>query len=357
MPSQLSHQSISESIDRQRDSIAEDVVKRAYELEPELNDRYGERGRAFYLEDTHHHLDYLSQAVAVAQPLLFTEYISWAKAMLSARNVPASDLTTNLQQICSTLEELLPPDSSAIPCGYVESALQQLPQMPSEVGSFLSPRQPQSQLAQEYLDALLNGKRQDASRLILEAAQSGVSIREIYLHVFQPAQHEIGRLWQINQISVAQEHYCTAATQLIMSQLYPYLFSGERTGRSVVAACVGGDLHELGVRMVSDFFEIEGWDTFYLGANTPTPSILQAIRERHADVVAISVTITSHMRKAESLIDAIRSDEGCKDVKILVGGYPFNIAPELWRQLGADGSASNAEDAIRLAERLVPKAS
>ena len=70
----------------------------------------------------------------------------------------------------------------------------------------------------------------------------------------------------MNLLSVAQEHYCTAATQLVMSQLYPRIFSTERRGRTLVAARVADDLHEIGLRMVADFFEMEGWDTFYVGA-------------------------------------------------------------------------------------------
>ena len=58
--------------------------------------------------------------------------------------------------------------------------------------------------------------------------------------MFQLSLREVGRLWQMNQISVAQEHYCTAATQLIMSQLYPYIFSGERRNRTLIAAYAGG---------------------------------------------------------------------------------------------------------------------
>jgi methanogenic corrinoid protein MtbC1 len=61
---------------------------------------------------------------------------------------------------------------------------------------------------------------------------------------------------------VAQEHYCTAATQLIMSQLSPRLFGRDRIGRRLVVTCVGDELYELGMHMVADFFEMEGWDAY-----------------------------------------------------------------------------------------------
>jgi methanogenic corrinoid protein MtbC1 len=152
---------------------------------------------------------------------------------------------------------------------------------------------------------------------------------------------------------VAQEHYCTAATQLIMSQLYPHIFAGERNGRRLVAACVGEELHELGIRMVADFFEMEGWDTYYLGANAPTASILDSLDEYDADLLALSTTILSHVAQIREIIEQVHHRERGNGVKILVGGYPFNVSPELWRKVGADGYAVDAQEAIQAANELV----
>lgn len=337
--------------------LADAITARHYELQPDLAARYGEAGRAKCLQDAHYHLAYLSEAIRVSLPSLFADYIAWAKVMLETRGVPANDLARNLEVMRDTLREKLPAKLSAVAARYVESGIDRLPELPSSLPSLLRPDELLSNLAKEYLDALLRGERHIASRLIMDSVENGTNVKEIYLHVFQPAQHEIGRLWQMNQISVAQEHYCTAATQLIMSQLYPYIFATEKNGRTLVATCVAGDLHEIGVRMVSDFFEMEGWDTFYLGANAPTPSILQTLIEHKADVLAASTTITSHVRALAELIAAVRASDACRDVKVLVGGYPFNVAPELWRQIGADACAHDALESVAIANRLVEERS
>jgi methanogenic corrinoid protein MtbC1 len=207
-------------------------------------------------------------------------------------------------------------------------------------------------LAQRYLDALLQGERHAANDMILDTVEQGTSIRNIYLYVFQPAQREVGRLWQTNQISVAQEHYITAATQLIMSQLYPRIFSSEKSGLRLVATCVGGELHEVGIRMVADFFEMEGWDTTYLGANTPTAGVLDMLADRQADVLAISATMTPHVSAVAELIASVRASDAGHEVRIMVGGYPFNLSPDLWRRLGADACAQDAQQAVLVANRL-----
>ena len=210
-----------------------------------------------------------------------------------------------------------------------------------------------SKLAREYLDLLLRGERNAAVKLILDVVEGGVSVREIYLQVFQPAQHEIGRLWETDSISVAQEHYCTAATQLVMSQLYSYVFSSEKIGRILVAACVGGELHEIGIRMVADFFEMEGWDTHYLGANTPVQGIVQMIETAKADILALSSTITFNITALRELIAEVKASDYGESIPVMVGGRPFNLIPELWQKVGADGYAPDALAALGAAERLL----
>ena len=127
----------------------------------------------------------------------------------------------------------------------------------------------------------------------------------------------------------------------------------KKVGHSLVATSVGGELHEIGMRMVADFLEMEGWDTYYLGANTPTDSILLSLEERQADVLAISATLTLHVSKVSELIDQIRTSPSQSTIKILVGGYPFNIARNLWQQVGADGYAPDAQGAVLAANRLM----
>ncbi|MGD0815105.1 MAG: ATP-binding protein [Verrucomicrobiota bacterium] len=251
-----------------------------------------------------------------------------------------------------SLRAELPPDLSRLACRYLAGALQQLPQLPNDVSSFISES---TSLAAQYLQALLRGDRHFASKLILVAVQQGTPVRDIYLQVFERTQHEIGRLWQVNQISVAQEHYCTAATQQIMSQLYPCIFGSEKTRGTLVAACITGDLHEIGARMLCDFFEIDGWRTHYLGADVPAKDIIQTVVQYKPGVLAISATITYHVTAVQALVAAVRRAPECCNVKILVGGYPFKIDPDLWRNIGADGSANGAQEAVALADRLTSR--
>jgi len=348
------HEQAGRDILASRAELAQAVVALEFSLHPELEQRYGKIAREKSLQDVAYHLSYLAQAVAAESAALFCDYVAWARVVLAKRGVLSSDLAFHLGCLREVLDKM-PGGGGALAGQFVGAALEKLPEMPDDLPTFLDESLPLSPLAHQYLQSLLRGGRDVAARLVLLAVDGGMPVKDIYLHVFQLAQYEIGRLWQTNQISVAQEHYCTAATQLIMSQLYPYIFSGEKNGGTIVAACVSGELHEIGVRMVADFFEMEGWNSYYLGANMPVSGILQALAEHKAEVLGIGTTITYHIAEAEKLIRAVRSDPACRGVKILVGGYPFNVEPDLAKKIGADGSAANAQLAIALANELTGK--
>ncbi|MDP9141880.1 MAG: cobalamin-dependent protein [Pseudomonadota bacterium] len=346
------HQQVSEAIGSRRSELATLVVERHFTRHPQLEQRYGKAGRNHCQQDAGYHLAYLAQAIAADCAALFGDYVGWAKIMLAKRGVPAGDLASLLETMKESLEQALPAEFGPLAGGFLDAALQQLPHLPDDIPSFIRQGTPLAALATQYLRALLQGERHNASKLILAAVEQGTPVRDLYRNVFEASQHEIGRLWQINQISVAQEHYCTAAAQLIISQLYPNIFGAKKGLGTLVATGVSGDLHELGARMVCDFFEMDGWHTHYLGANVPAADVIQTIVQVKAGVVAISATIAYHVHAVTELIAAVRRTPACCNVTILVGGYPFKVAPELWRIVGADGSANDAESAVTLANRL-----
>ena len=343
----------SEVIRDRQTAIAATLVEREFARHPELVQQYGPIDREKSLQDAGDHLAFLAQALALNSPALFRDYVAWAKVMLARRNVLAADLAFHLECLAGVVQEQLPAETGALAAEFVTAAVRAMPAMPEDLPTFMSDHLPLSPLAHQYFAALRRGERHLASQLVLNAVTAGTPVKDIYLNVFQPAQYEIGRLWQTNRITVAQEHYCTAATQLIMSQLYPHIFASAKNGRTLVATCVSGDLHEIGVRMVADFFEMDGWNTFYLGANTPHPSVIATLVERQAGVLAVSATISYHVEAVRDLIRAVRAHPAARQVRILAGGYPFNHDPDLWRNVGADGTAPDAQQAITLADHLV----
>ncbi|MBE2201741.1 MAG: cobalamin B12-binding domain-containing protein [Anaerolinea sp.] len=333
-------------------ALAEKIVKQQYARHPEIWLAHGEQGRNYSVRDAGYHLVYLAEAIEADDPLLFNEYLAWVTVLFANLNFPNDTLSTTLDCARQVLSESLPAAEKEAALALLDAATAELDNAPTTLPSFLNGSEPLDELARQFLAALLQADRHTASRLILDAVKKEFSIKEIYLQVFQRTQREIGRLWQTNQIGVAEEHFCTAATQMIMSQLYPYIFTGERKDRRAVIACVGGELHEIGARMVADFLEMSGWDTYFLGANTPPRTILQTVEQRQADLLALSATMTFHVSEVTDIIRNLRADNNAA-THVLVGGYPFNLSPDLWRKVGADGYAADAATAVAAADKLI----
>ncbi|MGY0711557.1 cobalamin B12-binding domain-containing protein [Azospirillum argentinense] len=339
-------------VDR-REELARAVVAIQFERWPALYARYGEAGRERCVEDVGFHLLYLAEAVASDSPALFREYVAWVKILFAGIGIPDEELGESLEILRDVVAVRVDPATAARAHACVEEGLSALPGLPREAPPFVQPDAPLGALARSYVDALLAGDRRRAAALVTEATAAGATVPDLYLHVFQPALREIGRLWQTRAITVAHEHFATAATQAIMGQLYPAIFAAERRGLSMVATCVGGEQHEIGIRMVADFFEMAGWDSHYLGANTPASSIVHALRERNAQILAVSATITAHVGRVAALVAAVRAEPWERPPQVLVGGYPFNLVPDLWRTVGADAFAPGAQEAVAIAERLI----
>lgn len=213
-----------------------------------------------------------------------------------------------------------------------------------------SPTPDFSILRSRYLGLLLEGQRHDAMKTILDQVDAGLSVSTIYIDVLQPVMYELGRLWQTDEIDVATEHYVTAATQLLMARLFPHALTPLRVSRSMLGCCLGSELHELGMRMVCDFFEFEGWDTHFLGAITPSDSLMNVIRSRQPDLLCLSATMSFGLPQIRDLIRDVQAMP--RAPKIMVGGLPFIINPDLSALVGADATASDARLAVRAATEL-----
>ncbi len=335
---------------RAQDAIATAVVDRQFTNNPHLIERIGAQGKRKCREDARYHVLYLTEAVAAQSPALFRHYATWLNGLLGGLGIPRDDLIVQFQTIAEVLQESFDGTDARIAIDYLDDIVQNPDSIEFTVEDHLPA---DDHLAGSILSALLGCDRLRAIQYVDQALDDGMTIDTLYLEVFQPLLHEVGSRWQTNRMSVAQEHYCTAAIQLMMGRLADRIFASDRNGFTLVAACVGDELHDVGLRMVADLLQANGWDSHFLGANVPKRDLLQAIRSASADVVCLSTTLTSHLTTTHDVITAIRADPSLQHIKIVVGGYPFNAQEGLWRRMNADGYAKDAREAISICTGLV----
>lgn len=172
-----------------------------------------------------------------------------------------------------------------------------------------------------YLKALLRGQRNTCYSIVTELLSDGVQIVDLYVNLFQASMYEVGVLWETNKITVATEHIATAITESVMSLTYPAIFSSERLNKTAIISCMANEFHQIGAKMAADIFELNGWDTYFLGANTPVNDLYRLIEQKKPDVVGLSLALTHNL---PVLIDCLRSiNIQYPDVKIILGGQAF----------------------------------
>jgi len=348
---------IAAEISRQAPLLAEEVVTRQYALQPGVWEKYGARGRALGVRDVGYHLPFLTSSIEAGEGELFAQYVAWLRTLFAGLGFDEHRTDVTLQCIREVLLERLPADMGATAASFVDAGLAELKAAPRPASSFLEDDgRPQRPLARMYLEALLRADRQVATRLVLETVERGADLRDVYLNVLQDVQREVGRLWLTNRISVAKEHFCTAVTQGVIARLYPRIMAVPKTGKRIVVACAGGERHEVGARMVADFFELEGWDAIYLGGDTPASAVADAVREHSPDVLGISANMAFNLGSVREVIAAARATDKSGRLKVLVGGYQFNNNEGLWKKTGADGFAPDGGQAVSTAASMIARA-
>ena len=103
--------------------------------------------------------------------------------------------------------------------------------------------------------------------------------------------------------------------------------------------------------MVADFFLADGWDVDFLGASTPGPDLVELVRRRSVDLVAISTTTADCLPRLEWTVGSLATL--ANPPKILLGGNAAGSSVNSATDIGADGIALNLHDAVVEGRRLV----
>lgn len=340
-------------LDSSSKAYAAGAILRMQETGDESAGLVEELGFKGLVEDTQQRLQSLAEALAVGRPELFVRDIEWLAATHSARQVTPQLLRTILACLQQELAENLPEDAAADTTSYLQAAIDALVSEATPPQSQLGEPAPHGELANQFLLAVLEGQRAKAEEVIFEALDEGVSVAELHSHVITKAQVELGRMWQVGEVYVAEEHFGSRIVEDVLAQLRGRMAKKPANRKCVLAASVSGNLHDIGLRMVSDHFEMSGWRTIYLGANMPVDDLVRAARDFKPDLVALSAGLGTNVRAAAKAIERLRAE--LPGTPILIGGKPFAAVPDLWKDVGADGCASDAASAVRLGTQLAER--
>jgi len=120
---------------------------------------------------------------------------------------------------------------------------------------------------------------------------------------------------------------------------------------TIVFGTVQGDIHDLGKNIVAMFLTARGFRVIDLGVDVSTECFVQAVRQYQPDILAMSALLTTTAQNQAVVIQALEAAGLRSRVKIIVGGEP--VTPHLAAEMGADGYAPTAREAVALVWRLM----
>ncbi|MGQ9543208.1 MAG: corrinoid protein [Candidatus Bathyarchaeia archaeon] len=192
----------------------------------------------------------------------------------------------------------------------------------------------------------------DAVRKITERAlDSGVRPVEI-VDTLSLALNDVGKKYDCGEYFLSELMMAGLLAGEVTNIIRPHLTSSERkTLGKVVIGTVRGDLHDIGKNIVIMMLSAAGFDVIDLGVDVSAERFLETVKREKANILGMSALLSSTMGEMRNVIELLNRESLRDLVKVIVGGRPVSM--EFANEIGADGYAKDAVEAVNVTKELV----
>ncbi|MBE0687134.1 MAG: corrinoid protein [Anaerolineaceae bacterium] len=205
---------------------------------------------------------------------------------------------------------------------------------------------------EKIFEGILDGNANLVVAEVQKALDAGMGPADILNKGMIAAMGEVGRLFEEGEYFVPEMLIAARAMQKGLEILKPYLAEADvQSSGKVAIGTVKGDLHDIGKNLVAMMLEGAAFEVIDLGTDVSPERFIQAVREKGAQIIAMSALLTTTMPNMKNTIEALK-EAGLRDkVKVMIGGAP--VTQNYADQIGADGFAEDASRAVAKAKSLL----
>jgi 5-methyltetrahydrofolate--homocysteine methyltransferase len=208
------------------------------------------------------------------------------------------------------------------------------------------------QILKDLYQAIIDGAREIATAKTQAAMDAGMEPGMILNEGMVSAMAEVGHLFEIGEYFVPEMLVSARAMQAGLNVLRPALIKAEvKAAGKVVIGTVKGDLHDIGKNLVAMMLEGASFEIIDLGTDVAPEMFVAAVQEHHPQLLGLSALLTTTMPYMATTIEALKAAGLRENIKVMVGGAP--VTEQYASEIGADGCASDASQAVALARRLL----
>jgi corrinoid protein of di/trimethylamine methyltransferase len=212
------------------------------------------------------------------------------------------------------------------------------------------------ELFKKMAQAVIDGEDEDAAALAQQALEQGVDALEAINKGFSPGMDVVGELYATGEYFLPDLIMGGEAMKAALAVLEPALQAAGQERKvlgTVVLGTVEGDIHEIGKSLVGSMFGANGFEVYDLGIDIKSSEFVTKVQEHNADILGLSALLTTTMLHQREVIELL-VEAGIRDqVKVMVGGCP--VTPQWAEDIGADGFAEDAANAVIVAKKLLGK--
>ena len=206
---------------------------------------------------------------------------------------------------------------------------------------------------QALSQAVIVGDLESSRKLTRQALDEGVDPLRIFREALVPGMDVVGKKMKAQEYYIPEVLLSARAMKGAAEILRPLIAGNpdaQPTGR-VVIGTVSGDLHDIGKNLVGMMLEGAGFEVTDLGTNVSADKFVAAVKEKKANIVALSALLTTTMVRMSDVVKALENAGLRKEIKIMVGGAP--VTQRFADEIGADGYSPDAAGAADLGKQWV----
>lgn len=346
------NESLFELIDSKKEKIL-DSVNSSMQKEPALFSLIGKNDISVMFNNHKNHLDFILNVIKLNDFSLLEKAIPWVYSTYSNKGFSFNYFPALFDAFTEAYRSMFDKDTAGaigIIYSYLKDNHLKNTQHAVSSDTETSTTNIKKNTNEDFLSFLVSGKYKDCVDMAKSSIKTKNDIIDFYIGTIQPCMYDVGRLWHENKISVAHEHLASSIISRVMAYIYTTYYQFETTRGSGVISAVCNEYHETGARMTADILDINGWNTRFLGSDTPVPELIKLLKEDKPDFLGLSVTMTFNLRHLSEVLSRIKSNPDLSGIKIILGGLVFNQNPGLLDKFPHDGYAKDASVCLELLE-------
>ncbi|MFZ5587162.1 MAG: cobalamin B12-binding domain-containing protein [Thermodesulfobacteriota bacterium] len=212
-----------------------------------------------------------------------------------------------------------------------------------------------SEFLQQIKEAVVLRRPKEIEDLVRAAVANGENLDAVMNDGLIAAMDVVGKQFGSGEIFVPEMLVSAMIMKKGLEVVKPLLAGQAPSDKgTIIMATVKGDLHDIGKNIVCMMLEGAGFRVIDLGVDQTVETLVQKVVEIKPQVVGLSALLTTTMPEMKKVIEAL-TEKGLRgQVKVMVGGAP--VDDKFARQIGADGYAADAAQAVEIARGLVAAA-